>query len=255
MRILLTNNHLARFGGSETWTLTMARELIRQGHDVGVYTREKGVISNLLKYHLDNNPQDYDLAIINHKSCAHVDAKKKIFTSHGIYHGLEEPPAGMDVYVAVSENVAKRHNIDIIIKNPIDTNHFKPTSSIRETPDRILSIVEGDIPLEAIKPSREKETMAELMNQSDLVVTIGRGVLEAMSCARNVIVYDTRLGGKMDGYLTLPITGNVGGEYRLQNIDWKAELEKYNKEHGERNREYILKYHDVRNVVEQYLNL
>lgn len=255
MRILFTNNHLSRFGGSETWTLTMAREAIKRGYEVGIYTREKGFVSDLLKDYLDDDPQDYDLAIINHSSCANVSARKKIFTSHGFYHRLETPPKGMDKYVAVSENVSKYHNIETIIKNPIDTELFKPTSRINKTPETILSLAENDLPFPTIKPSRGEETMPHLMNKSDLVVTIGRGVLEAMSCARNVIVYDQRLGGKIDGYLELPITGNVGGAYLKQKIDWETEFKKYKQEHGERNREYILKHHSVENIFNQYLNL
>lgn len=255
MRILFTNNHLERFGGSETWTLTMVREAIRQGHEVGVYTRQKGSVSNILKDNLDDNPKDYDVAFINHASCAHVDARRKIFISHGIYHCIEEPPEGMDEYVAVSENVSKRHNIDRIIKNPIDTDLYNPVSVINEKPQIILGITEGDLPFSVIRPSRTKETMPQLINQSDLVITIGRGVLEAMSCARNVIVYDTRLGGKIDGYLELPITGNVGGEYRKQKINWEEELAKYKQEHGERNRDYILQHHDVRDIFSEYMNL
>ena len=259
MRILLTNNHLAHFGGTETAVLTLARELIRRGHDVGIYTHNQGVITDLLAGHLDENPQDYDLALINHNTCAHVSARKRIYTCHGLYDAIEVPPLGMDAYVAVSENISKKYNIPLIIKNPIDTEQFKPTSSIGTKPERILSITEDDIPVPHFKPSRYEETMPELMNRADLVVTIGRGVLEAMSCARNVIVYDKRpnMGFKADGYLEdfSHLHGNVGGEYHLSSIDIAHELTKYNQEHGERNREYVLKHHDVRNIVDKYLSL
>lgn len=257
MRILLTNNHLARFGGSETWVLTMAREILRQGHELGVYTREKGVVSDLLFDYLDDYPEDYDLALINHTSCAHVQARKRIFTSHSPFIDLEKPPTGMDVYVAVSENIQRKYDLPHLIKNPIDTELFKPTRKINDTPESILAITEVPVPLDSFKPVRDKETMPQLMDKADLVITIGRGVLEAMSTGRNVIVYDNRPGMGMcaDGYLTPPITGNVGGEYKLGSIDFDAELKKYDPEHGERNREYILKHHDVRNILNQYLNL
>lgn len=237
----------------------MARELIKQGHEVGVYTRIKGVISNLLKDNLDDNPKDYDVALINHNSCAHVTAKRKIYTSHGWADGLETPPPGMDVYVAVSENVAKRHGIDLIIKNPIDTELFKPTEPIRDTPDRVLSITSHAISIPATYPTREAETMPELMRQSDVVITAGRGVLEAMSSGRAVVIYDIRpgLGLCADGYLHdfTFLNGNVGGAYHLTQCDPVAELKHYQQEHGERNREYVIKHHDVRDIVNQYLNL
>jgi hypothetical protein len=165
----------------------------------------------------------------------------------------------MDKYVAVSENVAKAHGIETIIKNPIDTELYKPTKQINKTPDEILAITEKPIRYATLYPTRAAETMPKLMNQADMVVTIGRGVLEAMSSARNVIIYDERpqLGYTANGYLDdySVLTGNVGGSYTLKNMNLAVEIGKYNQEHGERNREYILKHHDVRAIVEQYLNL
>lgn len=237
----------------------MARELIRQGHEVGVFTHFKGVISNLLKDHLDDTPQDYDLALINHNSCAHVGARKKIYTSHGWADGLETPPPGMDEYVAVSENVAKRHGITTIIKNPIDTEQFRPLDTINDTPERILAITSHALPITATYPSRYDETMPQLMQQADVVITAGRGVLEAMSTGRAVVVYDIRpvLGLCADGYLHdfTHLRGNVGGEYHLTQCDPVAEILHYQQEHGERNRDYILQHHDVKDIVSQYLNL
>lgn len=222
-----------------------------------MYTHIKGVISDLLKDHLDDNPQDYDLALINHNSCAHVSARRKVYTCHGILPGLETPPHGMDTYIAVSENVAELYGIERIIKNPIDTELFRPLDPINHAPHRILAVTEVPVPFDCTRPTRAEETMPQLMQQADVVITIGRGVLEAMSTARNVIVYDKRpdLGFKADGYLTLPIRGNVGGPYLRKDIDLHAELKKYRQEHGERNREYILQHHDVKDIVSQYLNL
>ena len=42
MNILLTNISLAKPGGSETFTYTMAKELISRGHNVYVFTFKKG---------------------------------------------------------------------------------------------------------------------------------------------------------------------------------------------------------------------
>jgi hypothetical protein len=260
MRILLTNNHLAQFGGSETWVLTMARELVRQGHEVGIFTHHKGVITELLKdtCTIDDAPEDYDLALINHNTCTHVKAKKRIYTCHSPFERIEAPPRGMDVYVAVSENVQNTYGLDYRINNPVDTTLFTPTSPIRDNPERILTVTAVPLPIPHFTASRTEETMPMLMNSADLVVTIGRGVLEAMSTARNVIVYDHRphMGFTADGYLDFTnLRGNVGGRYHLKSIDWDTELAKYRPEDGDRNRAYILEHHDVRKIVEQYLSL
>jgi hypothetical protein len=260
MKILLTNNHLARFGGTEVWVLTMARELVRQGHDVGIYTHHKGVITDLLApiCTIDDNPKDYELALINHNTCINVDAKKKIYTCHSLFEKVEQPPIGADIYVAVSENIQDKFAIKTIIKNPVDTILFSPKNSIGEFPENILAVTATPLPVPHKTAQRDKETMPKLMQDADLVVTIGRGVLEAMSCARNVIVYDKRPNMRFtaDGYLELKnLRGNVGGRYHLKKMDWSKELSKYRQEDGERNREYIIKHHDVKNIVEQYLNL
>lgn len=259
MRILLTNNHLARLGGSETWTYTMAKEFERRGYDVGVFTHEKGYVSNLLGDLIDDNPKDYDLALINHNTCLDVGAKFKIFTSHGVVPELEIPKQGANLYVAVNENVANKYKLPYIIKNPIDTDLFKPTRPISQEPKEILAITDVPVAIATITPSRTEYNMPELMNRADVVITIGRGVLEAMSCARNVIIWDNRfwLGACGNGYLKdfSVLHGYVGGSYERTKINLDEELKLYEQEQGEKNREYILKNHDVRLIADKYLNL
>lgn len=258
MKILLTNNHLARMGGTETWVLTMARHLSKE-HEVGVFTHKKGFVSDLLEEFIDDTPVDYDLALINHNSCMDVGADRKIFTSHGIAHPLEEPRNGCDAYVAVNENTADFHGIKRVIKNPIDTERFSPTSIINKKPQSFLSIADCNLPFPAKKTSRYKDNMAELINDSDLVVSIGRGALEAMSCGRNVIVWDDRhyTDAKGDGYMDDPsrITGFTAGPRLLETIDFNEELSKYDQADGQRNREYIVENHEVSKIANQYLQL
>jgi glycosyltransferase involved in cell wall biosynthesis len=257
-KILITNNHLANMGGTETWVMTMVKELAKE-HQVGVFTQVKGYVSDLLKEYIDDKPRDYDLALINHNTCQDVQAKFKIFTTHGTVPELEKPPTGMDYYVAVSENTSKHHNVPHIIKNPIDTEKFRPIKPIGFHAQSVLTIADKDIGIKGIRPSRHKDNMPELINQSDLVVSMGRGVLEAMSCGRPVIVWDDRpyWGARGDGYLDDldKLTGNVAGEYNLKKIDWQAELAKYRPEHGQRNRKYILDNHDVRKIAKEYLEI
>jgi len=261
MKILLTNNHLSGLGGSETWVYTMAQELKRRGYQVGVYTKVKGYVSDLLKDLIDDEPQGYDLALINHNSCMGVDAKFKIFTSHGTVPELERPVEGADVYVAVSENVAEKYNLKHIIKNPIDTERFKPTNEIKDKPETILAItdVNVELPYNVISPSRFEMNMPELINQADIVISIGRGALEAMSCGRTVITWDKRpyWEARGDGYLDdlSKLKGNVAGEYARTDINLEEEIKKYNKEDGKRNREYILENHDVKKIVDKYLEI
>lgn len=249
-------------GGTETWVITMARELQKQGHEVRVYTKQKGMVSQMLGDMMTDNIDDgYDLALINHNSCIDVKAKVKIFTSHGTIPPLEQPVEGADEYVAVSENVAEKYKLKHIIKNPIDTELFKPTSDIRDKPEVILNITNEkfNLPYKFLSPTRSEYSTPTLMNKADIIISLGRGALEAMSCGRNVITWDNRgyWGQRGDGYLSdfSKLKGNVAGEYRRTNIDIQQEILKYNKEQGKLNREYILKNHDVKLIVKQYLDL
>lgn len=256
MRVLLTNHHLEQMGGTETWVLTMARYL-STFCDVGVFTHHKGFVSDLLKDFIDDDPKDYDLALINHNTCIDVDAKFKIFTSHGTEPSLEKPMQGCDIYVGVNEAVADRHRLEYVIKNPIDTKRFKPTHPLNDEPKKVLDISTGHFPGEAIKPSRTNDNMPELINQADLVVSMGRGALEAMSCGRPVITWDSKInwGARGDGYLYPPIYGYTAGPYFKRKINWKEELSKYNPKDGKKNREYILKHHAVQLIAQEYLDL
>lgn len=258
MRILITNNTLGDLAGTETWVITMCRELSKK-HEVGVYSQHKGYVASLLREYIDDSPRGYDLALINHSNNAHVDAKFKIFTSHGVVPALETPPKGMDYYVAVNENVAARHDIKHIIKNPIDTELFRPMSPIRNRPDRVLSLTTQPIPIAHRTGSRREYSTPDIMNDVDVVVSLGRGALEAMSCGRCVITWDVKSGwgGVGDGYLDdlTRLTGYVAGPYLKRSLDWGEELAKYDPEHGERNREYILKHHDVRNIAKEYIKI
>ena len=262
MRILLTNHHLKQLGGTETWVLTLARELAKT-HEVGVYTNVKGYVSNLLGDLMDDHPQDYDLALVNHNSCADVArkaAKYTIFTSHGIYPRWEIPAARMDYYVAVNGSVSRKYQIPHIIKNPIDTELFKPASTIGTSPERILALTSVRPPFRTLQLTRNNYNSPQIMNQADVVISLGRGAFEAMSCGRAVIIWDNRdylPGPSGYGYIDdLSVLDTADTSDRLMpNIDWQQELAKYRQEHGEANRDFILREHAVSLIADQYLNI
>ncbi len=261
MKILLTNNHLDQLGGTETWVITMAKYLQKIGHDVGVYIKRNEKVLDIINDIRDDNPKGYDLALINHNACINVDAKFKIQTSHGTVPEMEKPSPDCDVNVAINNYVANHHNIDTIIRNPIDTRLFRPKSNIGIKPERKLAITHVSPPIEVIRATRKDYNVSELINNSDLVVSIGRGMLEAMSCGRNVIVWDNRSyrGECGLGYLSNPEDSWTFANKHYDNtkikINWEEELNKYNPEDGARNRQYILDNHSVENIAQQYLDI
>ena len=278
MKILLTNNHLDRFGGSETFTYTMAKELESRGHTVDVFTFHEGVMSEKLNC---VEPTEYDLILINHNSClkAVKDIKGfKIFTSHGIFEGLEEPFEGADRYVAINEEVAGHHDFIMkIIRNGIDCERYKPVVPLNDEPKRLLCLSHGkqaqdnvkraceEIGIEFMLLDRDTFNVEDYINRADIVVSLGRGVYEAMACGREVIVYDNREyadnyadGIVRSGNIDEIVKNNCSG--RRYKLDWGVSdiinaIAKYNPNHGLFNREYALKHFDIKQQVDKYLEL
>lgn len=161
MRILLGNNTLSILGGSETWTLTLARHLKKLGHEVVCYSPRLGFVSDLLEAEGMNSFADlpsngirpfsivlepefdprFDLIIANHHDIvtalrARFPDTMIISTIHGVQHLMEgargdkvpapEHPAigKADVFVSVSEEVQAKLMSDYQQDSLIVRNFF-----------------------------------------------------------------------------------------------------------------------------------
>lgn len=176
MKILLGNNTLSIYAGSETWTYTLAVALKRAGHDVSCFSPELGDIANDLKVEgircfssipvgeirpfsiiLDDSiSQDYDFIIANHWHI--VEYLRKCFpktpiisTVHGVIHTMpdgshapEHPSmnGGVNQFISVSEEVQEvlkaEYNIEsLLIRNFIDTKKYKKTK-VHKKPEQLF---------------------------------------------------------------------------------------------------------------------
>lgn len=178
MNILLGNNTLSILAGSETWTLTMAKEFKRQGHEVTAYSPDLGLIATKLEAEgikcykeidgesgirpfsaiLEEGLKTPDVIICNHYDiCIYLRKKYPntpiIATIHGILHKKpdtneiwpEHPAvdANINQYIAVSEEVkdllSKAYGIDSkIIRNSFDLNRFNKSGKIKTKPEIFL---------------------------------------------------------------------------------------------------------------------
>lgn len=264
MKILLTNHMIGGWTGSETWVYTMYNELSKH-HEVDIYA------------HTKKTPQkDYDLALINHNTCLKDvmgwNIKRKVFTSHGVLPELEQPIEGADEYVAVSEevqaNLADKGFKSKVIRNPIDMERFKPEEPVNDTLQNILflsnytsnvaNVVESaccGYNFKKIGGGTVVPNVEDYMNWADLVVTLGRGVLEALSCNRNVIIADY---GGGDGFVT---PENIL-EYRKKNNSGRTRrkmftIDEFRKEMSLydpqlKMRDYIKSNNDVKLITKLY---
>lgn len=203
-----------------------------------------------------------------------------IFLCHGRVPIQEHPPSvdlGISRFLAVSERVRDKlvergvavGNI-AIFRNSTDPAKFAPAAPIRKSPKGILvldnyihggarEIVEEACGRKGLRLSwlgaggKSTWNVEQEINKADLVITLGKGVLEAMSCGRAVIVYGMSLnrayfGGMIEeagiGKLAeRNFAGKRANKFTADKL--VAEIEKYDAGMGEVNRSIIVRDFNV----------
>ena len=234
---------------------------------------------------LDNLPHDaFHAAYTQHHTSAfavrHQFPKLPILhASLGVLPYLEQPPVcdlGIYTFLALSEEV--RNNIIAqgvpsgsvqIFRNIVDNEKFMPMGEISPEPRRAL-VLSYKIDAEKMDRIREacarlnisviktsgpvgaltQEEIAKLINSSDLVFSLGRGVIETMMCGRVPIIFDT-FGG--DGLVTpsnvmsLAENNFSGRKFRIDysTDDIIKEIRKYRQEFGQTLRAIALREFDA----------
>ena len=292
LNILLTNVHLTQQGGTEQWILIMATTLRQLGHNVIVYSPRIGPFGERyiapVSILVDKPPRNgIDLLLINHNTCLEQVSGMsgiKIFTSHSTFLEVERCVPGADMYVAVSEHIQqieKKRGFDChVIYNPIDATRFTPTSAVHSNIRTIFVRVTHDSEegkylrrvlrgrgIKLLTLAEKTEHLADYYNKADLVVAIGRELVEAMLCERNVLSMDVR------GYI--PHYGGAGmitannfeklkpywfsGRENPIPFDQKelflSELDAYDPRQGKKLRKLATRHFHPRKIALQYLYL
>lgn len=274
---------LTQVGGTETWTRTMAEELSKN-HEVTVFTKVKGryaedVLANFNV--IDKYTGDYDLAIVNHRPCFDdiPTSLYRIFTSHSYIFDVEQFPENADRYVAVTEELTRGRKDVTIIRNGINLEKFRPTNPVNKTIKNVLYLAKFyDKPALPTIHQACKQMGLNLtviynaydvenhINEADLVITHGRGLLESMACGRNVISADQRaymdsFSGagtiteeNFDHYKTHAFSGR--NDIKTFNVETlKAEIAKYDPDRGMKLKKKVEAEYDIRANAQKYLDL
>ena len=290
MRILLGTHYLAKTGGTESYTFALAMELKRLGHEVEHFAIIRGGVSSMLeeKGVPFMTSDHYDLILANHTTVVEQLWPKGFIvqTSHGNIAELEQPSPYADAYVAVSEEVrehlqSKGYRAAAVIANGIDCNRFCQKRPVSPTLQTVLSLCQSDVANDFIRRCCQQEgirflqsnkftdnvwSIEELINESDLVVGLGRSAYDAMACGRCVLVYDYReyMGEFLgDGMLTPEsiqksmLCNCSGRSNRLKYNEetFIKELQKYSPELGAWGREFALEHLNIEKAVEAYLDI
>jgi hypothetical protein len=103
LRILLSTEYFAGVGGTESYTLTVARELGRLGHQATIYSPQQGEMARLARAEgfqvldLASLPRSQDLLICSDAATCHELAGRypdavTVFVAHSADYTLQAPP-------------------------------------------------------------------------------------------------------------------------------------------------------------------
>jgi glycosyltransferase involved in cell wall biosynthesis len=286
---ILASSYTLDLAGVPTFTLTMYKELVKRHHNITIYSPMGGKLETEMNVIKDvKDIKTPDVIIAQHTNCA-VDLKRAfpkiplVFYSHGLLPEIEQPPPfPADLYFAINEEVKGNFiNKGVpedkirMVRDFIDTERFTSQKPLHKKLERVLFIsnykkwknfktVAGACQKLGVllkccgAPYGRCYEIENAINDADLVISWGRGILEAMASGRAALSFDRYEG---DGY----IDGKTYFEARRDNFSGRVykypftpeslatEMQKYDPGCGTPNRNLILKYHNAVTGVDEIL--
>jgi len=286
MKILIVTYELLMAGGTETSCFTMAEELIRLGHKPVIYTPKPGTYASLIRNTVHVEPRiqtiremSFDMAIIQFRKYQFPEKNPNYFTIwiSNDTTDFDKPNTEIHRHVAISEEVRKAAHAfnfhPIVVRNSINCDKFTPYQKVRKNLKKVLLITNhfpGILPRVKVACQLTKTELVhvghpkwemnieEYINSADLVISLGRGIYEAMACGRNCIVFDHN---GADGFVTpdtLPDMQWYNCSGRLKQEKWTPEqlaeeFLKYDPKLSSELREIALHEYNIRNVIDDHL--
>jgi len=236
----------------------------------------------------------FDLAIVSHNINVYevryyFQKLPIIYLAQGTKPALEQPPLlnlNISLFLAISTDVAKNlyekgvpKNKIKIFRNIVDENLFKPTKKINSVPKNALIISNhyDENKEKIIRSTLENlkikyrfigqghqvirpDYLPKEINEADIVISLGRGVINAMLCERIPIVFDYFGADGMvtsDNFETL-MKKNFSGrvyQYQYTTKDLINEINKYKASDGERLRKLAIKYYGAHSNIDKLVDL
>jgi hypothetical protein len=297
VRILLSSENFDAFGGMETYTQSVAQELMRLGHQTSIFTPRGGTMAELTRRQaipvLDREelPDSCD-AVLAQDAATALELKARypeavrVLVAHSRDHVLHEVPQLPEVchgVVVLNDRVRRWvearawHPRLTRLRQPIVLSRYSDLEPPRPKPRRVLVMTNyvggprGQLIQEACREAgyeaswigtttRPSASPEHALAEADIVIGLGRSVLEAMAAGRAAYVYGVLGGGcwvtprsypqlEADGFAGLtdirPVTAaRMASELR----GWRADM-------GEANRDLASVHHSARTHAIELVDL
>lgn len=290
MRLVLASNGLSTPGGSETYLLTLGRHLQRLGHEVYVMSGPEDDAAALVEHHAllrVRRPEDLPAppdrlvvqdAIVSGEAASAWPEVPQLFVVHSGMHDLQltsAVPSTVAGYVVLNDYT--KQLVEALpggrpvfrLTQPVDVAHFTPAAPPRPEPEVLLVFGNNQARwrFEGLEEACRRRGIEvrrvgavggqvvldplEEIQAADIVVGIGRCIIEAMACGRTAFVYD-RWGS--DGWLTKQSYATIeGGGFAGRagtdepgRAQFEDVLDGYDPVHGTEGYDLAVRHHNAR---------
>lgn len=289
MRVLLSFENFTGFGGTETYTITVAVELERLGHDVAIYSPNHGAVAD---YARENGlavliraqlPAACDLVIASDTATCHDLVGRYgdavvVFVAHSADYMLQAPPQLRDrcqAIVVLNDRVgraveARAWTAPVVrLRQPIELLRYcelgpgqSPARTVLVSSNYVAGpraqVIEDACRARGLRvnwigaTSNPTATPEFDIAGAEIVIGLGRSVLEAMAAGRAAYVYGV-VGGDgwvtPDSYPAMEADGFAGTSSPEVLIDAERltdDLAQWEERMGESNRDLISAHHSAR---------
>ncbi|MBP2326190.1 hypothetical protein JOF56_006575 [Kibdelosporangium banguiense] len=228
MQVVLATDGFAGIGGSETYLLTVADELLRLGHAVTIHATRLGEMSELARTRgidiapeVDDLPSHCDVVLSQDGGMAYTLAElwpkaPHVYVAHSDIFDFQMPPlvpGTVGAVVVMSDRMAQRvRAMDIPyemvrLRQPIDADRLIPRGApnarpkkalllgnyLRDEARRVITETWSAAGVEVVQVGQPTTTTMQPEDEiaaADIVVGKGRALLDAMACGRPAYLFD-----------------------------------------------------------------
>lgn len=282
MKILIAVHNFDEIRGQQTFIGALINRWVSD--EITIFSPIKGKIADIYDIEVVNYLNDeYDFILMFHyfPELERAKAYKVYYCNDTNARFFEFNLYKVDKFICISEEIQKKmaeFNISSeIIRNGINVNKFLDIVPVNEKiksimlfnyiPDKELITLKKvceknkiNLDWRFLLYDNKKFWLERQMNNHDLIISVGRGCYEAMSCGREVLVWgnyglDGLASSDFDNFLTCNCSGRYNSFKITDNDRLQFYIDSYSADKARANRQLIINKMNIQNVAKAIRDL